>query len=211
MVPRAQHSYTFCELLDRAASAIARKFSGQRTRQLKRFSETHCHWTGSWHIVSFWQNVMRAFYVCGNDRHVKFGGKQGCTALECLHLTVLRSSALRIKDKTTAGLLHELLTSCQTSRKRPGSWVPIDRNDIHQRRDGPAQAARAKEIIAGADQSKTAKAPASSGHQGRAVGVTGMIAAEQKWSVRKKMSLLHSERTVPPEEGSTKTFETQTP
>jgi hypothetical protein len=40
--------------------------------------------------------------------------------------------------------------------------------------------------------------------------MTTVIAAKQKWCVRKMMSLLYREGTIPPEEHPTKAFETQT-
>ena len=83
-------------------------------------------------------------------------------------------------------------------------------NDIHQRRHSPAQAARVKEIIAGADQGKVAKAASARRHQDCAVSMACVIAAEQKWPVWKMMSRLHRQRTIPLEERPAKTLETET-
>ena len=69
---------------------------------------------------------------------------------------------------------------------------------------------RAKEIVAGSDQGEAAKAALTGGHQDRAVGMAGVIAAKQKRSVRKMMSLFHPEGTIPLEECPAKAFETQT-
>lgn len=153
---------------------------------------------------------MRSFYVCRNDRDVKFNGKQGCPAFECLHLPVLGPSAFGIKDKAAAGLLHELPAGFKTGRKRFSSRAAIDGYDIHQRRDRPAHAAGAKEIVAGSDKSEAAKAAPARGHQDRTVGMTAVIAAKQKRAVRKMMALLHNEGAIPPEECTAKTLETQT-
>src|ERR1700677_1432593 len=209
--PRAaKHSNTLCELLNDAASSLPGKVSCLQTCQVNGFSETHCYRTSAWHIVSLRENVVGTFYVCGNDRHAKFDGKQGRAALECLHLTVLRPSALGIKDEAASILLHELPTRGQAGRKRLSPWLTIDGYDIHQRRDRPAQASRAKEIVAGADQSKAAKAAPARRHQDRTVRMAGVIAAKQKGCVRKMMSLLYREGTIPLEERPAKAFETQT-
>jgi hypothetical protein len=69
---------------------------------------------------------------------------------------------------------------------------------------------RVKEIVAGSDQSKAAKAAPTGGHQDRAVGMAGVIAAKQKWRIRKVMSLLYREGTIPLEECPAKAFEAQT-
>lgn len=67
-----------------------------------------------------------------------------------------------------------------------------------------------EEIVAGADQRKTAKAAPARGHQDRTIGMTRVIAAKQEWCVRKMMSPLDRQGTIPLEEGAAKLFETQT-
>ena len=181
-----------------------------RTTKFNGFSETHRHATRSWHILPLRQNVVRPFYVCRNDRNVQFDGKQDRTTLKSLHFAIRRPSALRIKDEVAASLLHELPASCQAGRQRLRSWFTIDRYDIHEGRDCPAQAARTEEIVAGADQRKVAKAAPAGGHQHRTVGMTAVIAAKQEWRVRKMMPLFYCERTIPLEECSAKAFEAET-
>lgn len=66
-----------------------------------------------------------------------------------------------------------------------------------------------KEIVTGADQSKAAKAAAARSHQDRAISMACVIAAQQKWSIRKRMALLDRQWTIPLEEYPAKTLETE--
>src|SRR3984893_8782038 len=123
--------------------------------------------------------------------------------MQCVHLWIFFFQA---ED----GIRHGHVTGVQTCALPICSWSTIDRYDIHQRRDCPAQAARAKEIVAGADQSKATKAAPARGHQDCTVGMTSVIAAKQKWCVRKMMPLLYREGTIPLEECPAKAFESET-
>lgn len=67
-----------------------------------------------------------------------------------------------------------------------------------------------KEIIAGPDQGKAAKAAPARSHQHGAISMAGVIAAQQKRSIRKMMPVLHRERTIHPEERPAETLETET-
>lgn len=67
-----------------------------------------------------------------------------------------------------------------------------------------------KEIVTGSDQGEVAKPASTRGHQDCAISMACVIAAQQKWPVRKVMSLLNRQRTIPPEECPAKTLETET-
>jgi hypothetical protein len=208
MISKTESANTSRELFDNGAAPIAQRLSSimWRRRQGERFPESHSHTTRPGHEAAFGQNEACSLDICRKNRNSEFTHKETDAGLEWTHFTIGRSRALGIKDECAAGSFQEPAARVQTMRQGLWPGAAFNRNHIHPRRNGPANASRLKEIVAGAEKRETPKTASAGCHQGRAVGVARMIAAQQKRPSRQVVTSLNHKGTIRRKEHPAKTF-----